>query len=72
MGMTCMVDDGCNCFMMMDGGYEITDSKLKWSDNILMSAIVVMMNDNDNIRKKECVYLCMSKELCVWTSELGC
>jgi hypothetical protein len=53
MGMTGMVDDGCDCFVMMDGGYEITDSESKRSDDISMSAIVVMTNDRDEVRKKE-------------------
>jgi hypothetical protein len=52
MEMTDMVDDGCDCFVMMDGGYEIMDSESKQSDNISMSAIVVMMNDRNEVRKK--------------------
>jgi hypothetical protein len=57
MGMMGVVDDGCDCFVMIDGGYEIMDSESKRSDNISMSAIVVMMNDRDEVRKKEGVYI---------------
>jgi hypothetical protein len=28
MGMMGVADDGCDCFVMIDGGYEITDSEL--------------------------------------------
>jgi hypothetical protein len=53
MGMTGMVDDSCDCFVMMDGGYEIMDSELKQSNNISMSAIIVIMNDDSKREKKE-------------------
>jgi hypothetical protein len=43
MGMIGVADDGCNCFVMNDGGYEITDLELKQSDNISMLAILVMI-----------------------------
>jgi hypothetical protein len=43
MGMIGVADDGCDCFVMTDGGYKITDFKSNQSDDILMSAIVVMM-----------------------------
>jgi hypothetical protein len=42
-GMIGVADDGCNCFVMTNGGYEITNFELKQSDDISMSAIVVMM-----------------------------
>jgi hypothetical protein len=29
METTGVVDDGCDCIVMMDGGYEITDSESK-------------------------------------------
>jgi hypothetical protein len=54
MGMIDVVDVGCNCFVMIDGGYEIMDSESKRSDDISMSAIVVITNDNE-IEKKECM-----------------
>ena len=38
-GMMGMVDDGCNCIVMIDGGYEIMDLESKWSDDSSMSAI---------------------------------
>jgi hypothetical protein len=40
--------------VMIDGGYEIMDSESKRSDDISMSAIVVITNDNE-IEKKECM-----------------
>jgi hypothetical protein len=39
------VDDGCNSFMTMDGGYEMEDLESKRSEDISMSAIEVMTND---------------------------
>jgi hypothetical protein len=44
-GVIGVVDGGCDSFVTMDGGYEIEDVESKRSDNISMSAIVVMMND---------------------------
>jgi hypothetical protein len=43
MGIIGAVDDGCDCFVMTDGGYEITNFESKQRDDISMSAIVVMM-----------------------------
>jgi hypothetical protein len=57
MGMMGVVDDGCDCFVMIDSEYEIMDLELKRSNDISMSAIVVMMNDRDEVRKKEGVYI---------------
>jgi hypothetical protein len=57
MGVIGAVDDGCDCFVMIDGGYEIVDFESKRSDEISMSAIVVMTNDRNEIRKKEGVYV---------------
>jgi hypothetical protein len=39
------VDDGCNSFMTIDGGYEIEDVESKRNNDISMSAIVVITND---------------------------
>jgi hypothetical protein len=41
------VDDGCDSFVTMDGGYEINDLESKRSDNISMLAIVAMTNDKE-------------------------
>jgi hypothetical protein len=57
MGVIGVVDDGWDCFVMIDGGYEIVDFESNRSDDISMSAIVVMRNDRDEIRKKEGVYV---------------
>ena len=40
-----VVDDSCDCIVMIDGGYEIIDCELKWSEEISMSAIVVMRDE---------------------------
>jgi hypothetical protein len=52
-GVMGVVDDGCDCFMTIDGGYEIVDFESKRSDDISMSAIVVITNSNDEVKKKE-------------------
>jgi hypothetical protein len=56
-GVMGVVDDGCDCFMTIDGGYEIVDFESKRSDDISMSTIVVIMNNNDEVRLNECVYM---------------
>jgi hypothetical protein len=72
MGMMGAVDDGCDCLVMTDGGYEITDFESKRSDEISMSAIMVMMMmmkvmmmTNEGM----CGYV--SEGTCVRTSEFG-
>jgi hypothetical protein len=42
MGMMGVADDGCDCFVMINGGYEIVDFESNRSNDISMSAIVVM------------------------------
>jgi len=61
MGTTGVVDDGCDCFKMMDGGYKIMDSESNRSDDISMSAIVV--NDNKEVGRKK---MCMKVKECVF------
>jgi hypothetical protein len=58
MGMMGVADDGCDCFVMIDGGYEIMDFELNRSDDISMLAIVVITNDNDEVKKKK---VCMNE-----------
>jgi hypothetical protein len=55
-GVIGVADDDCDGFVTMDGGYEITDLESKRSDEISMSAIVVMGMNNSKIRRKEYVY----------------
>ena len=47
------VDDGSDCVVTTDGGYEIMDLESKRSDDISMSAMVTM-NDS-NKKERECV-----------------
>jgi hypothetical protein len=42
-GMMGVVDDGCTCFVTIDGGYEMSDFESNRSDDVLMSAIVTIM-----------------------------
>jgi hypothetical protein len=44
-GVIGVADDDCDGFVMMDGGYEIMDLESKQSDEILMSAIEVMIDE---------------------------
>jgi hypothetical protein len=70
MGIMGAVDDGCDCVVMTDGGYEITDFESKRSDEISMSAIMVMIPSSQFIENKIClvwglhvshtIYLCCS------------
>jgi hypothetical protein len=43
---------------MIDGGCKVVDFKSNQSDNISISAIVVIMNDNDKVKRKQ---ICMNK-----------
>ena len=45
MGMIGEVDNGCDGFVAMDGGYEMTDFESKQSDEILMLVMVMMRDD---------------------------
>ena len=57
-GMMGVVDNGSKCVVMTNGGYEIMDLELKWSDDILMLAMV-MMNDSNKKRESVCVNKCV-------------
>ena len=48
-GIMGVVDDGCEGVVVIDGGYDIMDLESKWSDDISMSAIVVIVENE--IRK---------------------
>ena len=47
------VDDGCNCVVIIDGGYVMTECESNQSDEISMSAMVTM-NDS-NKKERVCV-----------------
>jgi hypothetical protein len=74
MGIMGAVDDGCDCFVMTDGGYEITDFESKWSDEILMSAIMMMIIMKVMIMTNESMCGCERKIVCsderVWCRQV--
>jgi hypothetical protein len=63
MGIMGAVDDGCNCFVTIDGGYEITDFESKQSDDISMSAIMMICEGE---------YVYVSEGMCVRLNKSGC
>jgi hypothetical protein len=44
MGIMGVVDDGCNCFLMTDGGYEITQEAEK---HITLENILRIIGEKD-------------------------
>jgi hypothetical protein len=50
-----VVDDGCTCFVTIDGGYEMRDFESNRSDDVLMSAIVMMQGEEGMYRNERCM-----------------
>ena len=55
------VDDGSDCVVTTDGGYEMTERESNWSDEILTSAIVVKGDGKNEKRECVCVNECVIK-----------
>ena len=53
------MDDGCDCVVITEGGYEIMDLESKRSDDISMSAIVVRGDGKNEERGCVCVNECV-------------
>jgi hypothetical protein len=74
MGVMGVVDDCCDCLVMTDGGYEITDFESKRSEEISMSAIVVMkmmimmMMTNESVCGYERKIVCLNER--VWCRQV--